>query len=278
MIEESNLAAFRASLRGKSDDTRRAYVAQARKWRGLSPEQISEWLTAQTPPTTPAGTVTVRWAAARAWVAFIGGDPSKLPKQPNARDRTLRDTLNREELDTYLSVVRSAEIPEAVRAILLILPRTMHRISEICKMRKEGYYVDSRGRHEILTIGKGGKVRKLTLTAELIALFEPWRETKGPYMFPSPQNPQRSISTATVRAHLARIRKNMSGAAQSVSPHVLRHTGATNMIRGGVPLTTVKDVLGHASVKTTERYLHTTADDRLRALEAAESQLGEEEG
>ena len=50
-----------------------------------------------------------------------------------------------------------------------------------------------------------------------------------------------------------------------VSPHKLRHTFATHLVKNGVQLVTIRDLLGHVSIASTQVYLHTTADDLRKA-------------
>ena len=63
------------------------------------------------------------------------------------------------------------------------------------------------------------------------------------------------VRTAARRARIAR----------RVSPHRLRHTFATHLVKHGVQLVTIRDLLGHHSISSTQIYLHTTADDLRKA-------------
>lgn len=66
--------------------------------------------------------------------------------------------------------------------------------------------------------------------------------------------------TLAQRARKARIDKH-------VSPHRLRHTFATHLVRKGVQLVTIRDLLGHRCISSTQIYLHTTAEDLRRAAQ-----------
>ena len=54
-----------------------------------------------------------------------------------------------------------------------------------------------------------------------------------------------------------------------ISPHTLRHTKAMHLLQAGLPLITIKDILGHADIKSTEVYIETDLDMKRKALELA---------
>lgn len=87
---------------------------------------------------------------------------------------------------------------------------------------------------------------------------------RGPY-------PKGPLTAKAVDGIVARAARGAS-IAKRVTPHSLRHTCATSLLRGGADLQTVRDILGHASIATTARYLHSTlarsAEAVARAAEA----------
>jgi integrase/recombinase XerD len=60
-----------------------------------------------------------------------------------------------------------------------------------------------------------------------------------------------------------------AGLGPSVTPHTLRHTYATHMLSGGMPLRNVQDALGHASISTTQLYTHLSTDEKRREYNRA---------
>jgi site-specific recombinase XerD len=61
------------------------------------------------------------------------------------------------------------------------------------------------------------------------------------------------------------VRKHSRKAGRLVSPHKLRHSFATHLVQHGAQLVTIRDLLGHVSISSTQVYLHTTAEDLRRA-------------
>ena len=84
-------------------------------------------------------------------------------------------------------------------------------------------------------------------------------------LFPSSRG-QRSSTRGIRRMVLCRARD--AGVLTRVTPHMLRHTAATQLLRNGVHLRIVQEFLGHASITTTQRYTHVSRTDLLSALQA----------
>ena len=105
----------------------------------------------------------------------------------------------------------------------------------------------------IATKGKRGRGRANTVTVE---------EAKSSYLFPD------SKGAAIRREEIARIVKQYAGDAQldeRVTPHTLRHSFATHLLAGGADLRVVQELLGHASIATTELYTH-VSNERLKDI------------
>jgi integrase len=220
----------------------------------------------------PIGTVLPTRAALKHYlVAVLGFTPEEAHAAlPAARGRPerLRDALSPEQLATYWTAIETLR-PGPVRTILALLPRTGLRVSEACEMRRDS--VEQRGERLFFRFrGKGDKERIVPLTpsarallTDYLGLFRP----RGDYLFPG--NGGGPITPEAIRKTTRRLR-TLAPALGDVTPHVLRHTWATSALGAGVDLRTVQAALGHASITTTSRYLHPTADMLAAAMDRVE--------
>lgn len=143
------------------------------------------------------------------------------------------------------------------RAILELLFSTGLRVSELCSLDRD---LDL-SRDEFAVRGKGEKVRVVFLSAEAKnavrdylkertdmeeALFVDGRPNKLHRI--SPRDVQRHIKTYAA----------MAGITRKVTPHVVRHAFATDLLENGADLRSVQALLGHANIATTQVYTHVT--------------------
>jgi integrase len=175
---------------------------------------------------------------------------------PVARGRTSarKEGLTDDQLVRYRTALDAA--PEPVRSLLLLLPWTGLRISAACATRWED--IQARGDVVVLVVrsGKGNKEREVPLgrTAREILRVLRTGSDLGPFIFKGRRGP---VSTDYVRKVLARFVRSQTGLS-NVTPHTLRHTYATRLVARGANLSNVQHALGHASITSTQRYLHPT--------------------
>lgn len=147
------------------------------------------------------------------------------------------------------------------RAIVALLLYTGLRVSEIARLR----YSDLNFRSlRIKVDGKGGQERVVPFNSVLISHLKPYcqgREGKD-YLFPG-QCTGRHLSTRSIQ-RIVRKSAARAGITGKVSPHSLRHSYATALIDAGNSVVEVQGLLGHASLRTTQIYVHSTGK-RLRA-------------
>jgi site-specific recombinase XerD len=160
-------------------------------------------------------------------------------------------------------------------AILLTLFTTGLRKAEICNL-KVGDLKTYRSQPVIDVIGKGKKFRRIPLKADtLLAVQDYEKATKNGV---NPEHPmfytlgkhgpyeQRCLTPKAVDCLVKSLAKRAL-IRKRIHPHVTRHTFATSLLDKGVDLKTVQGLLGHAHVRTTERYLHTAEDKKVEAIE-----------
>ena len=149
------------------------------------------------------------------------------------------------------------------RALLALLYGTGIRASECASLRNN--HVDLK-ELSIAVHGKGGHERVIPLNPQLAELLRAYVQARG---FALPTVPffrsrfGRLLSRGGVYERV-RTWGQRSRIGICLSPHRMRHTFATHLVRAGVGLVTIRDLLGHRLITSTQVYLHVTADD-LRA-------------
>jgi len=167
------------------------------------------------------------------------------PKVPHR----LPDILSGTEVDTLLGAVE----PLLHRAVVMSAYGTGLRIREACSLRSDD--IDSKRKLIHVRDGKRARDRYVMLPDRLRDFLRVyWRQVRppGPFLFPGAR-PSRPITPHAVRDALAKgIRK--AGIKKHVTPHVLRHSFATHLLESGTDIRAIQAVLGHGSIRSTQRY------------------------
>jgi len=117
--------------------------------------------------------------------------------------------------------------------------------------------------------GKGGHERSIPLNPKLADVLRNYAHARGPALPAAPFFRSRLGRPLCRNAIYERVRTwgQRSRVGIPLSPHRMRHTFATHLVRAGVGLVTIRDLLGHRQITSTQIYLHVTAED-LRAAAA----------
>ncbi len=193
------------------------------------------------------------------------------PKLPHSIPKALSERDMNELLDTQPEQERAAWIDLRDTAILLLLYGAGLRIGEalgLTRGRVEGLL--AAGQDTIRITGKGNKTRLVPLLPQALEGLMAYRDA-CPFM--KAQGPNDAfflgarggpLDPAIVQKRVRDLRHQL-GLADSVTPHALRHSFATHLLGAGGDLRTIQELLGHASLSTTQRYTDVDAT-RLAAV------------
>ncbi|NBS32295.1 MAG: site-specific tyrosine recombinase XerD [Planctomycetia bacterium] len=186
------------------------------------------------------------------------------------RDETIPGVLSPQQVDRLLdSPSRFTAAGARDRALLELLYATGCRASEVSALRLDDLHL-----HEQFCTchGKGNKERVVPLGGRAQTAIADWLERyRGRFAARGGQADWLLLSTRGNRLSRMRIWEIVhehaaaAGLAADISPHTLRHSFATHLVAGGVDLRHVQEMLGHASIATTQRYTHVDSG-RLRSV------------
>lgn len=190
---------------------------------------------------------------------YLDDDPSELLESPSLGDR-LPEVLTTEEVDRMEAVVDPEYLMAARdRAMIEMLFSCGLRVTELVSLRYSDIYMEE----QYLRIrGKGQKERLVPVSEQALRLLAEWGVRRGEmkivrgeedFVFLNYKGMRLSRITAftSVRRWAA-----AAGISKRISPHTLRHSFATELLRGGADLRAIQAMLGHESIATTEIYTH----------------------
>jgi integrase/recombinase XerC len=186
--------------------------------------------------------------------------------------RTLPDVLDPEQARAVVDSTAGADEPIGLRnaVILELLYASGIRVSELV-----GLDVDDvdRGRRLLRVLGKGRKERSVPYGVPAEQALAAWLTRGRPALVAPGSGPALLLGARGGRLDAREARRTVHAAvsgtpgAPDVGPHGLRHSAATHVLEGGADLRSVQELLGHASLATTQIYTHVTVE-RLRAVHA----------
>jgi site-specific recombinase XerD len=273
--------AFASSIGGRSPHTVRAYVGDvesfvqwAQRGGASDPTEVDRillrrYLAYLATRRYARATVSRKAAALRCYFARLtrGGrlaaDPAARLRAPSGRGRLPR-VLDRSELDRLLDHPPvSAVADDAVRArddaVLELLYGCGLRVSELCGLDVGD--VDRRKR-TVTVVGKGNRQRRVPMHDHCVEIVEQWLRRGRPELLSPDSPPQALFLNARGRRLGPRdVRRLLDRRAPSPThPHALRHSFATHLLDGGADLRVVQELLGHASLRTTQVYTHVSKE------------------
>ena len=198
-------------------------------------------------------------------------DPTTLLEAPKLK-RALPDTLSFEEIEKMIGEIDLSK-PEGGRnkAILETMYSCGLRVSEVVNLKISQLYLDV---GFIRVVGKGDKERLIPIGSSAIKYITIYKNEIRVHV--QPNKGQEDVlflnnrGTKLSRVMIFYIIKNLAlkaGIKKTVSPHTFRHSFATHLVEGGADLRAVQEMLGHASITTTEIYTHLDREFLRKTLE-----------
>lgn len=245
---------------------------------GLDLAGLRAWLAALRVAGTSRSTLARRSAAARAFTAWAYRR-GHLPEDPGIRlasarpQRKLPTVLRHDQAVALLDASASGaeqRDPVALRdhALLELFYATGIRVSELCGIDLDALDTSSR---LVRVIGKGDKERVVPFGQPAGRAIENWLATGRPELARPDSPPALLLGERGGRLSPSVARRVVYQALRAVpcapemGPHGLRHTAATHLLEGGADLRSVQEILGHATLATTQLYTHVTVE-RLRSI------------
>ena len=182
--------------------------------------------------------------------------------------------LSPDEIDALLTAPKPPEPwPRRDRALLELLYATGCRVSELSMLKMRDLHLAER---YCLCHGKGDKQRVVPLGKKAATAVEAYLQHERPKLAARQPTPSMFLLLSPRGARLRRERiwelikryAKQTGCSPDLSPHSLRHSFATHLLAGGADLRQVQELLGHASIATTQIYTHVD-HSRLKKVHAA---------
>ena len=195
-----------------------------------------------------------RWLAAR---RHLAGDPAALLMAPRL-DATLPETLTEEEIGHLLASIEPVG-PLDFRdlAVLELMYASGLRVSELANATLDALSLED---GFIRVTGKGNKTRVVPVGRTACGAVAAWLEKGRPALVTRRTGSHVFISVRGTRLTTQRywqiIGERAAAVGLDVHPHLLRHSFATHLLSGGADLRVIQEMLGHASIATTQIYTH----------------------
>ena len=215
-----------------------------------------------------------KWATKKGYLAKDVGATLATPKGA----RTLPDVLNVADaglaMDALATRVAEEDGPLSKRdcAMVEVLYASGARVSELCGLDLQDIDYE---RNTIRVIGKGNKERTIPLGNPAMRALDAWLKEGRPSLAGDKSDRAvflgargKRIDQRTVRTVVYQALEALEGAVK-LGPHALRHSAATHLLEGGADLRTVQEILGHASLATTQIYTNVSTERLQKAFKQA---------
>lgn len=247
------------------------------EWESVDADVIRDWMESMMDSGLTAATVNGRLSAVRSFYRFalkkglVENDPAHTITGPK-KEKPLPKFIREKDMDRLLQPEMWGDTYKDIcaRTIILLFYETGMRVGELVMLDDEMVDLDNR---QLKVTGKRNKQRIIPFGAELEQALRDFvrlrdeqveRTEKGFFVTEKGRRVTYEQVRRMVKNHLGRVTTQ-----QKRTPHVLRHTFATTMLNHEAGLESVKQLLGHESLATTEIYTHTTFEQLKKVYEKA---------
>ena len=235
-------------------------VVEMSEWQQLDAQGIKKMLAAARKQNLKTSSIALRLSSLRSFYRYLleqGSvtvnplDGVSPPKQP----QILPKNLNIDEIQQLLTFVPKTTVEIRDRAMLELMYGCGLRLAELASLNLS----DINGK-ELRVLGKGSKTRVLPIGQHAHEWIGEWRKVRDSFVGDDPKplflsKQKRRISHRQIEQRMAMWSKKQ-GLEQRLHPHKLRHSFATHVLESSNDLRGVQELLGHANLKTTQRYTH----------------------
>jgi integrase/recombinase XerD len=241
-------------------------------WAGVDRNMILDYMLDLQRKKYAEATVARKVAAVKSFFGFltaeglIPGDPTESLSSPRV-GKSLPKPISPQQIDELLEQPLRRNTPEAKRdkAMLELLYATGMRVTELVSLDLDSIVLRSESAY-VRCVGKGSKERSIPIHEHAAEAVQTYLDEGRPLLVRV--RGERALFVNRRGERLTRqgfwlILKSYAQAAniaEHVTPHTLRHSFATHMLKGGAPLRNVQELLGHANISTTQVYTQITTD------------------
>lgn len=275
----NTVAAYRNDLQQLAD-----FIGSSRGasgWQSLDRTAIQDFILDLKQRGYTETSVARKVAAVRSFFAFlsaegiVGTNPTEGLTSPRV-GKSLPKAISPNEVDELLEQPARRATPEAKRdsAMLELIYATGMRVTELVSLDISNLNLDPRSPY-VRCLGKGAKERTIPIHDQALEALVAYLEDGRPLLVRNKGEDALFVNRRgerLTRQGFWLILKGYAKAANlssDVTPHTLRHSFATHMLRGGMPLRNVQEMLGHANISTTQVYTHLTSDHVREVYERA---------
>jgi integrase/recombinase XerD len=190
-----------------------------------------------------------------AYTALLNKDPTAGIKRPKS-EKKIPEVLTKEEV---IRLINSSSTKKS-RLILQLLYSSGLRVSEIVNLRNQDLNLNENTGW--VRAGKGKKDRMFFISKKLSKKLEKYIEKRKDWNYVFSQ--KNSLTTRNIQKIVQKAAAK-AGINKSVHPHTLRHSHATHLMDAGVDIRKIQQILGHASISTTQIYTH-ISNEQLKSI------------